>query len=177
MIKHKHSKAKWCQGQGPGLWRGLHGWNSRYWVNYLSSKELRPFICKMESVPISRADKRIRTIDWHKIKTMWVLAIVITREITIVLIINMIINKRTALGSPSAPHKAVLFTSSPACTAHQQSPFILLCMYVCIFLFFGCAGGIQALERRLSSSGTGVARGIFPNQKSNPSPLHWQVDS
>jgi len=63
-----------------------------------------------------------------------VLAVVITREITIVLISNMIINKRTALGSPSAPHKAILFTSSPACTAHQQSPFILLYMYV--FFYF-----------------------------------------
>ena len=176
MIKRKHSKDKWCQGQGPGLWRGLCGWNSRYWVNSLSFEELRLFICKMESVPTSRADKRIRTIDWHKIKTIWGLAIVITREVTIVLIINMITNERTALGSPSAPHKAVLFTSS-ACTTYQQSPFILSCMYICIFLFFGCAGGIQDLQRRLSSSGTGVACGIFPNQRSNPSSLHWHVGS
>ena len=40
----------------------------------------------------------------------------------------------------------------------------------------------RALERRLSSCGThrlncSVACGIFPDQGSNPCPLHWQVDS
>ena len=34
--------------------------------------------------------------------------------------------------------------------------------------------GSQALERRLSSS---AACGIFPDQSSNPCPLHWQADS
>ena len=41
--------------------------------------------------------------------------------------------------------------------------------------------GLQALERRLSSCGAGLscstACGIFPDQGSNPYPLHWQADS
>ena len=41
--------------------------------------------------------------------------------------------------------------------------------------------GSRALECRLSSCGTGLscpmACGIFPDQGSNPCPLHWQVDS
>ena len=41
--------------------------------------------------------------------------------------------------------------------------------------------GSQALERRLSSCGAGLscsaACGIFPDQGSNPCPLHWQADS
>ena len=39
----------------------------------------------------------------------------------------------------------------------------------------------RALEHRLSSCGAGLscseACGIFPDQGSNPCPLHWQVDS
>ena len=42
--------------------------------------------------------------------------------------------------------------------------------------------GSRALEHRLSSCGTrglscSAACGIFPDQGSNPCPLHWQVDS
>ena len=41
--------------------------------------------------------------------------------------------------------------------------------------------GSRALERRLNSRAHGfscsVAWGIFPDQGSNPCPLHWQVDS
>ena len=41
--------------------------------------------------------------------------------------------------------------------------------------------GSRALERKLSSVAHGlscsVARGIFPDQGSNPCPLHWQADS
>ena len=36
--------------------------------------------------------------------------------------------------------------------------------------------GSRALEHRLSSCGT-RACGIFPDQGSNPCPLHWQADS
>ena len=49
----------------------------------------------------------------------------------------------------------------------------------------GCAGfsssGSQALKRRLSSVAhrlsCSAACGIFPDQGSNPCPLHWQADS
>ena len=44
-----------------------------------------------------------------------------------------------------------------------------------------CSCGSRALERRLSSVVLGLscsaACGIFPDQGSNPCPLHWQADS